>query len=71
MDEAKPTELVFRAESGGEFLGLMVVRNVWASALTERESIRNILTTFALQRLKARNPWPEREVAFRLVRRFQ
>lgn len=49
----------------------MVVRNVWASALTERESIRNILTTFALQWLKARNPWPEREVAFRLVRRFQ
>jgi hypothetical protein len=47
----------------------MVVRSGWASALTERESIRNVLTTSALQWLKSRNPWPEREVTFRLLRR--
>ncbi len=69
MNDREPTESVFRAESGGVYFGLMVVRRGWASALTERDSVRNILTTSALQWLKARNPWPEREVTFRMLQR--
>ena len=69
MDSRRPAENVFRAESGGQFFGLMVVRQGWASALTEREAVRDVLTTSALQWLKARNPWPEREVTFTLLRR--
>jgi len=69
MDDREPAASVFRAESGGVFFGLMVVRRGWASALTEREVVRNVLTTSAVQWLKARNPWPERDVTFRMLRR--
>jgi hypothetical protein len=67
MDDINAPNLVFRAESGGQYFGLIVARDGWATALTDRDSIRDVLTTTAMQWLKARNPWPEREVSFTLL----